>query len=423
MYFDFLPFKSFTIAFIFLGSVLHGCDKADPEISSGKELVLTGTEKEIVSRSNDFAFRLYKESLNGLDNQNALLSPISVQAALSMTLQGANGGTKEAIADAIGLHGLDTEVVNTYFKKMISDLPLLDPQTKLEIANSIWHRQEFQVIPAFLDVNREFFNAEVNALDFNDPGSVDRINGWVNTKTHGKIEKIVQQLESDLVMLLLNAVYFKGSWEQQFDESLTTSDVFHQHIDAPEAIHADYMQLEHTFAVAEHAQFDAVEMPYGNKKYSMIALRPKDGVTVEDLVSTFSGSGQWTTLLNDSNLTPRKIKLYFPKFKFSYSNKLNDELTALGMGPAFSDAADFTGINENGQLKISEVRHKSFIEVNEEGTEAAAVTSVGVVFTSMPVVPALKFDRPFLFVIREMSSGLLMFIGQVNDPNGESTDL
>lgn len=423
MYLDFLPFKTVAIVAVFMSSVLHGCDKPDPEHISGKELDLTGAEIEIVSRSNDFAFKLYGESLDGLGSRNALISPLSIQAALAMTYQGARGDTRDAIANAIGVNGLAVETVNAYFKKLINDLPQLDPQTKLEVANSIWYRQGFEVIPAFLDVNRTYFNAEVNALDFNADSSVERINDWVKTKTHDKIEKIVNQLEADLMMLLLNAVYFKGGWEQQFDNALTARDVFHHGTDAAHVLHADYMRLEHTFPVAGHAKFDAIELPYGNKKFSMVALRPKDGVTVADLVETFSGTGQWAALLNESSFSPRKIKLHFPKFKFSYSNKLNDELAALGMTTAFSPTADFTGINLQGQLRISEVRHKSFIEVNEEGTEATAVTSVGIVLTSVPVVPVMKFDRPFLFVIRESSSGLIMFVGQVNDPTSETTEL
>ncbi len=409
---------------IVLAGMLLSCDKAAPEASAGKDLVLSNEELAIVAKSNQFAFRFYREALKDLtSDKNALISPLSIQAALAMTWQGANGTTRDGMINAVGLQGLDQDLINGYFKKLIADLPALDPQTKLEIANSIWYRQEFQVIPAFLDVNRQFYKAEVNGMDFNAAGAADRINDWVNTKTRGKINQIVERLEADLMMLLINAVYFKGSWEQQFDESLTERGVFYPETDAAYVLHGDYMQVEHAFGYAQHPGFEMVELPYGNKKYSMLVLRPGNGESVGDLVDLLAET-EGTALLGLEGLSARNMRLYLPKFKFSYKNKLNDELEALGMAEAFSDAADFTGINANGQLKISEVNHKSFIEVNEEGTEAAAVTSVGIVLTSVgPQAMTFKLDKPFLFAIREMSSGLILFVGQVNDPASEETKL
>lgn len=418
-----LPIHGWILICALTVSVLNGCNKANPTSSAGQDLVLTGAEQEIVSLSNAFAFKLFGQSQRELGTDNALVSPLSIQAALAMVWQGARGETKTAIERAIGLESIDTDLVNAYFKKLIDDLPRLDPQTKLEIANSIWYRQHFEVIPAFLDVNRQIFSAEVHAMDFSDPASVDRINQWVNNKTNGKIDKIVEQLEGDLVMLLLNAVYFKGSWAHAFDERETQEGDFYLDTDSGAPRRVSYMQTEHAFPMMDHALFEAVALAYGNNKYSMVALRPRDGVSVAELVELFSAPGQWDSLLGPSSAQERTVKLHVPKFKFSYSNTLNDELEALGMGMAFSDAADFSGISENGKLAISEVKHKSFIEVNEEGTEAAAVTSVEVLVTSLPVVPVFKLDRPFLFAIRENSTGLLVFLGQINDPNSSATEL
>ncbi|HZH55425.1 MAG TPA: serpin family protein [Sphingobacteriaceae bacterium] len=417
-------YKSALILMVVMSSVIMACDKADTAIAP-QDLELTPNELSMVKQSNEFAWKLYEHALSSLkSDENAMLSPLSVQAALAMTWQGARASTREAMAEALGLSDFETEDINAYFKKLISDLPNLDPRTKLDIANSIWYRQQFQVLPEFLDVNQQFFQAEVHALDFNQPTAVDQINQWVSDQTHQKIEKIVQQLDGNLVMLLINAVYFKGDWEQKFDPEATYSDVFHHGSDATHIIHADYMKIEHTFPYRQGPDYDAVELPYGNKKYSMLAIRPKDGISITDLMVQFRDPQVWKESFQSSSMFSRKMILSFPKFTFSYANTLNDELSALGMGVAFSPAADFSGISTQGPLEISEVKHKTFIEVNEAGTEAAAVTSVGIVLTSMPAQPfELKFDKPFLFVIREVSSGLILFMGQLNNPQSENTEL
>lgn len=399
---------------------LFACDK--PTLSSKeKDLVLTPEEQEMVTKSNDFAFQLYKESLSGLSaKENALISPISIQMALAMTYQGAKGETEEAIITALGLEGFEKAAINDYFQKLLQDLPALDAMTQLEIANSIWYRQSFNVLSDFLKVNSEFYKAEVNPLDFGAPDAPDQINQWVNQKTREKIQKIIDDIDSETMMILLNAVYFKGGWEEQFDESDTHKAPFYTD---NQEVQADFMKLIHSFKVYSNPRFQAVEMPYGNKKYSMVAVLPAEEIQIADLIDQLNVPATAGDLLHSDKGFTNKVQLYFPRFKFSYANSLNDELTALGMGNAFMGGADFTGIADE-DLAISEVKHKSFIEVNEEGTEAAAVTSVGIVVTSMPAQPfTLKFDRPFLFLIREQTSGLILFIGQINNPLSDNTEL
>lgn len=417
-------YKTLLILMVTLSTVIKSCDKAETAIQS-KDLELTPEELNMVEKSNEFALQFFEQSITQLNSdENAMLSPLSIQAALAMTLQGARGTTSEAIAEALDFSDFGIDAINVYFKKLISDLPNLDPRTKMDIANSIWYRQQFQVLPEFLNVNQQFYQAEVHALDFEQPASVNKINHWVSDNTQKKIEKIVDQLDSDLMMLLINAIYFKGSWEQEFDPSATYREVFQHGSNALHVLHADYMKIEHSFPYHQSSAYEAVDLPYGNKKYSMLAIRPKEGKSVADILSQFRDPQIWKESFSPSSMSSRKMLLSFPKFKFSYSNTLNDELSALGMGVAFSPAADFTGISIQGPLEISEVKHKTFIEVNEEGTEAAAVTSVGVVMTSMPAQPlVVKFDKPFLFVIREVSSGLILFMGQLNNPQSENTEL
>lgn len=398
---------------------LAACEKANPEkLGQGKDLVLTAVEQEKAEIDNRFAFELFRAATASLGtNENAMLSPLSVGMALAMTNNGAAGETRKAIEKALKFDSFDTDDINAYYRKLAADLPQLDPRTTLDIANSIWYRQGFDVLPGFLDVNKEFYKAEVNALDFAGPGAPNVINNWVSNKTKKKIPTIIDGgIPGDMMMYLINAVYFKGAWEQRFDKKQTEKGTFTRANGT--TLQTDFMHVKRTFNVAATDVVEAIELPYGEKKFSMVVLKPRAGVDFARLTEKLRGTDLWSTLA--SSFSPLEVQLALPKFKFSYENKLNDELNDMGMGIAFTPAADFSGISV-APLTISEVKHKSFIEVNEEGTEAAAVTSVGMIMTSLPQVYTFNVDRPFLFAIREVTTGLILFIGQVNDPSVEAT--
>ncbi|MFC7522511.1 serpin family protein [Parapedobacter sp. GCM10030251] len=396
------------------------CDKAASEkLGPGKDLILTAAEQQKADNDNRFAFEIFRTATTDLKaNENALLSPLSVGMALAMTNNGAAGETRKAIESTLKFDGLDTETINAYYQKLMTDLPALDPRTTLEIANSIWYRQGFHVLPDFLNANHTFYKADVSALDFADSGAPDVINNWVSEKTKKKIPTIIDgSIPDDMVMYLINAVYFNGAWEQRFDKADTKKGVFQ--LPDGSTLQTDFMHLKHTFKVAATNDLEAIELPYGNKKYSMVVLKPRETVSTAQLAEKLADKDTWASVIRALNTTETQLAL--PKFTFSYENKLNDELAVMGMEVAFSNSADFSGINEIGELKIDEVKHKSFIEVNEEGTEAAAVTSVGIILTSLPQTYAFTVDRPFLFAIREMNTGLILFIGQVNDPSVAQT--
>ena len=416
------PFVNYGALLLGVATIsLVACDKANPEkLGAGKDLVLTAIEQEKAGKDNLFAFELFRTATTDLKaNENALLSPLSVSIALAMTNNGAAGETRQAIERTLKLEGFSTEDINAYYQKLLTDLPALDPKTTLEIANSIWYRQGFNVLPDFLDVNRAFYKADVSALDFSAPNAKDVINDWVSNKTKKKIPTIIDGgIPSDMVMYLINAVYFKGEWEQRFDKSATKKGTFTRQDGSP--LQTDFMHVKHSFNVASTNEVEAIELPYGNKKYSMVVLKPRGDLNPEQLTEKLTDSDSWETLA--SSFHARETQLALPKFKFSYENKLNDELIDIGMGIAFGPGADFSGIGGERNLLISEVKHKSFVEVNEEGTEAAAVTSVGMELTSAgPQVYVFNVDRPFLFAIREITTGLILFIGQVNDPSVEET--
>ncbi len=395
------------------------CDKENNEMRVGRQLELTPDEQQLVRHGNAAAFDLFRSATATLGaNENSMLSPLSLSAALAMTANGAKGPTQGAIYDALGLRGADPEGVNAYFQKLAAGLPAVDPTAVLDMANSIWYRRGFTVLPEFLDTNRAYYKATVEALDFADAGAPGRINSWVDEHTRGKIPTIVQQIPDDMVMYLINAVYFKGLWKQPFDPAQTTQRTFT--LPGQQALQTDFMRQEGSFSMYRGDIADAIELPYGEGRYSMVVVKPKAGRSPADVIAQLATHATaWDEWM--AGMRVGRANVHLPKFTFSYERTLNNDLIEQGMGVAFSDQADFTGINPDGNLLISEVKQKTFVEVNEEGTEAAAVTSVGVGVTSVPVVTEFDVNVPFLFLIRESGSGLIVFVGQVNDPSVTDT--
>jgi serine protease inhibitor len=394
-------------------SCLTACTKDKP--ARNKDIipiVLTAHEKSLVVSNNAFGFDIFRKiNTSESADKNLFISPLSISLALSMTYNGANGDTRSAMQNTLRFPDLTGEEINTYFHNLSQTLLNLDPTVNLEIANSIWYRQNFQVLPDFVNLNRTYYNAEVQALDFDNPGSANTINHWVAGKTHDKITKVIDALSPDLVMLLINAIYFKGQWTYDFDKQGTTDGPFYA--SSTEESTVPVMHQKGTFNYYSNDSLQLLEMPYGQGNFSMMVLLPANGHSVSSLAAGLTAEtwDNWTDHLVKAN-----VEISLPRFKFEYEKILNDELTALGMGVAFSDMADFTGINSTGGLKISFVKHNSFVEVNEDGTEAAAVTVVGFVTTSLPPEPSViifNADHPFLFAIRETTTNTILFMGKV----------
>jgi serpin B len=408
--------KAQVFAIIITG-VFIGCShqSTEPPPSTGQPIVrdLNVLEKSVVSSGNSFGFNLFTRVNNSEQNKNVFISPFSVSMAFGMALNGANGSTLDSLKKALGDAGVSLDDINNLYKSISTILTNLDTKVVFQNANSIWYRNGFPVLQKFLDDNRNYLNAEVRALDFNLPSAVQTINEWVNTKTQGKIPTILDEISADMVMYLINAIYFKGTWTYQFDPQGTRDTIFT--CADGSTVSCKLMNQEATFAYYADAIKQVIDLPYGDRSFSMTIILPAAGTSIDQFTAALTQE-QWNAIIDQ--LDSSEVVLSLPKFKLEYKKTLNDELKAMGMRIAFSDHADFTRISQVGGLTISEVLHKTFVEVNEEGTEAAAVTSIGFTTTSIggPTKHYMSIDHPFIFAIREHQSGTILFIGKIVNP-------
>ncbi len=369
---------------------------------------LSAGEAEVIRAGNGFAFDLLAQANRPGDN--LFLSPLSASMALGMTMNGAAGDTWTQMRDALGFEGLTQEGINASYRSLLELLVGLDPTVETAVGNSVWTRQGFPVHADFLNAVRETFDAEVAELDFADPAASARINEWVEAATNGRIEDIVPAvIPASVVMYLINAIYFKGSWTLRFDPADTRTEPFQ--LDDGSARDVPLMTLGTELPYLENERYQAVDLPYGGRAFSMTVLLPRQGVGVDSLAASLD-AGEWAAIADGFRDTD--LLLFLPRFGMEYERTLNDDLAALGMVDAFDHRADFTRLSPAGGLSISEVRQKAWVEVNEEGTEAAAATVVAVVESASPVFRA---DRPFLFFIRERLSGTILFAGKLASPS------
>jgi serpin B len=372
---------------------------------------LTTQEARTVGSANDFAFRAFAALRQDEASNNLFISPFSISAALSMAYNGADGTTKTAISQTLGFTPQTDEEINQSYKSLAELLVNIDPKVTFTLANSIWYARQFQLQAPFVQNNQTYFNATVEPLNFDSPEAKTKMNDWVKAQTKGKITDIVQEVRPDHVMFLINAIYFKGTWTYPFDKKLTKQEPFYKADGTSTPV--DFMTLNKgKYLYYQDADQQVIDLPYSNRQYSMTILVPKENRTIHDITNNLTNT-QLNAWLANADSTG--LELHLPKFKLEYKKELRETLTQLGMGEAFSNQANFNRmLADNGQLAISEVMHKTFLEVNEEGTEAAAATSVGIVVTSLP--PSIRVDRPFVFLIREKSSNAILFIGQLMNP-------
>jgi serine protease inhibitor len=363
----------------------------------------------VLTAANAFSFALWQRINPTERDSNVFVSPLSASFALGMTLNGAANQTFDEMRSGLQLGGSSLADIDAGYKSLIALLTSLDPGVTMQIANSIWYRNTVQFNAAFLDDGANYFGATIKPLDFdNVSASVASINEWVNAQTKGKIPTIVDKIEPDDVMFLINALYFKGSWRTRFDPANTVSAAFHATTGDQ---NARLMHRSGRISYAETPSYQAVDLPYGDSAFTMTVVLPKATAGIEALAASFDAQ-TWQSLT--SSFHSAEVDLYLPKVTMSWERGLIPDLQGLGMHVPFTVAADFTRMSPAGrQLMISTVKQKTFVDINEEGTEAAAVTSVGIVATSLPVISVMRVDRPFIFMIRERLSGTVLFMGKV----------
>jgi len=264
----------------------------------------------------------------------------------------------------------------------------------------------------FIDALKTWYLAEARDIDVLDPNAVDIVNGWIEEKTHDKIQDMLDQLSPDLAMLLINAIYFNGKWRYQFDAEDTQNRPFY--ITPGESVQVPMMYQEENFAVTHTGNATLAELPYGQGNYSMVVMLPDEGVSLTEAAATLN-SNDWAGWMHQLSYGTSEVQLSLPKFEYEYKRELKDDLAAMGMGIAFSGAADFSNITDQ-EIFISRVLHQTYIKTDEEGTEAAAATVVEFEFTSIPSSTVVNVNRPFLYFIRETTTGTIVFMGQVVDP-------
>jgi serpin B len=404
-----------TLFITFTLIVLSACSNNDEEPWVPKTIELDAKSAQLVEAGNEFGLdlfqRIYAEE-NKYDN--IMVSPLSVSLALAMTYNGANAETKTAMEETLKVYGLSPDDINQSYKNLVTALQSLDPKVVLEIANAIFYKQGFQVENNFVSTNKNYYDAEVEALDFNSPEAVDEINDWVADKTHDKIDNIIDNISADHVMFLLNAIYFNGIWQTEFDKDNTKDLPFYTENDG--TINVPSMQKTDAVPYVSNNLFSAVQLGYGAGNYSMYVFLPQQDNSIQDIIDQLNENtwSEWMDSFKDS----ANIDIQLPRLKYEYEIKLDQVLSDMGMGIAFTGNADFTGINKGGNLKIDYVKHKTFIEVNEQGTEAAAVTVVAIELTSVGPPQNIQFrvNSPFFYAITEKDTGAILFMGTVKNP-------
>jgi len=388
--------------------------------SDGKKVVdnssdKKGYDKSMVEPNNTLGFSLI-DQVEPDENNNVFISPTSALLALFMAYNGAEGETKEEMAEALEVSGISVEHLNQASASLVDKLEKDSESIQLSIANSLWINEKFHFKEKYAQDATSFFQAELSEIDIKDNASVDKINEWVRQSTNDKIDEIVKApLDRNMVALLINALYFKGKWKYKFDEA-NTEELPFKAIDSEKNI--PFMVLEEELEYMENDKFQAVKLPYGNGEMSMNIFLPNGDFNLEYVMNelTTDNYEAWRTEFIETKGT---VKL--PKFKIEYETVLNQALKQLGMELAFDEKeANFSNmIKEDDPLWIHEVKQKTYIDVNEEGTEAAAVTSIEMRTESAVIEDTfyMEVNRPFFFTITEEETGVILFIGIIREPS------
>jgi len=411
-----------TILYTLIVSLLcfsYACNKENTpeteEVIPAEPIVLTTRQAEKAKSDNTFSFKMFKEVSALAKEPNTFFSPLSLNMALGMLYNGTSGETRTEMAEILGMAGFTETEINEYYQKMSQALLKIDPLTEISIANSVWYRIGFPVKQSFIDINKKYFDAEVKSLDFKKSDAADIINKWCAEKTKNRIKEIIESpIGNDVAMYLINALYFKSKWQFEFDKKNTKRDDFTKADN--KKIKVNMMEQTTTLPYYADQYLQCVEMPYGNQAFSMVAILPADNMNIDQLIEHLDNN-KWQNVV--SNLYERNVWVKFPRFKIECEISLNEPVWNVGMQQIFIPViADLSNITDAFNLFVSNIKQKTFVEVNEEGTEAAAVTAIEIRYLSAGPDNPIQFfaNRPFLYLIKEKSTGAILFIGRMDEP-------
>jgi serine protease inhibitor len=395
--------------------VLAGCKESQPAITdpvNHNNPDLAKINAEVVQTNNTFGFQLFKTINTTSRDSNIFIAPLSVSIALGMAVNGADGTTRDEILSMLNLTDLPQEAVNETYQQLIKLLSNNEEKVLFEIANSIWYDQN-RMVPeqTFLDINQKYFFADVLNINFSQADAVDIINGLISEHTNGKIENMLDRVPGNAVLYLINALYFYGQWLYTFDKDNTEEQDFY--LLNGSKVTCPLMSQKSEYYYYANDRIQMIDMNYANANYSMTLVLPNYETDINTVVDDISAS-EWNSWIDQ--MGKDSVSVHLPKFKTEYKRLLNDDLMALGMHESFTPAADFSGIAKDRDIWISRVLHKALIEVNEQGSEAAAATIIEFLETSLPVHPEMFINRPFFFVIREHTTNTILFMGKIMNP-------
>ena len=390
-----------------------GCEKTvvdDNPDNTYRPIELTTKSTEFLKKGKTFTFN-YIDMVNGATKKDYVVSPLSMQFLLGMILDGARGNTAAEICKVLGYGAGEVEAVNEYALSMLQQLPGLDKKTTLNIASAIFVDDGWPLLNTYKSDVKKYYDAEISNLNFSDgAAALNAINGWCSKHTNGLIPKILNEVNPNMLAYLLNAIYFKSQWKDKFNKEMTTDETFLYEDGSKGQVKMMKQELKALYT--ETDVFEAARLPYGNGAFSMVVLLPTKGHGVSDITASLCKC-DWDELF--SSMLKCEVDLWLPRFETKYSIELNDILAEMGMPSAFDSLrADLKGMSKYA-LRLSFVKQDAVIKVDEEGTEAAAVSSAGVEkATSVGPGRHVVFhaDRPFLYIITESSTGAVLFAGR-----------
>ena len=416
---------SSLLLFLFLVPMIYQKDdharEIVPELTKKPELLVekpavseVKLDYRLIDANTQFGLNLFSAIAEQESRENIFISPMSVAIALTMVYNGADGKTQQQMAQTLALREMSLPEINQAYGVLMANLPNADENISLNIANSLWIEQKLPLKSEFKTNLHQYYSAQLQELDFNHPQAVEMINGWVSKQTQNKIKQIIEQINPADVLYLINAIYFKGDWTYPFDSTLTKNLPFYDHQNIP-IKEVPMMSRQGEYSYHKNELFQAISIPYGEERFSMYIFLPHSDQNLDRLISKLNGKTwhQWTT-----SLKQREGLLMMPRWQLEYDLELEEILSNLGMKAMFKDAsADFSAMTSE-PVAVDRVTHKTFVEVNEQGTEAAAVTSITMRTTAVRAEKPFTMivNRPFLCAIQDEVTGSILFLGKIAKP-------